>query len=288
MHFIPRLAPALGFASLGLCLFPSCSIPGGSAWSDLHVNGFAAAFPAELDGVARDIRVDNTLGTGLSFDGDLQVDKNRETAFLYGVRGGFAPFELIVSEFGYDGNSSGLATGGVTFLGTTLPLAETLATDVALDMNITKLMLGIDVINTPVARVGFLAGVDFFTFDRFAATAAEDKLVLGVPVISRGDTQNILINEDAPVPIVGIRGDVQLPFGVRLGGEFTGLNADFDDADIKLTDLDLNANYEPWDNVELVLGYRMIDVSIDGSISGTALDADLDLSGPYFGVSLYW
>ena len=81
---------------------------------------------------------------------------------------------------------------------------------------------------------------------------------------------------------------MQLPFGVRLGGEITGLSADFDDADIKLTDIDLNANYEPWDNVELVVGYRMIDVSIDGEISGTALDAELDLTGPYFGVALYW
>lgn len=288
MRPIPRLATGLGIASVGLCLFPSCSIPGGAAWSDLHVNGFASAFPAELEGTARDIQVDNTIGAGLAFDGDLDVSPNRETAFLYGVRGGFAPFELIVSEFGYDGTSSGLATGGVTFLGNTLPLSETLATDVALDMNITKLMLGIDFVNTPVARVGFLAGVDFFTFDRFAATAAEDKSVLGTTVINRGDTQNILINEDAPVPIVGLRGDVQLPFGVRLGGEITGLSADFDDADIKLTDIDLNANYEPWDNVELVVGYRMIDVSIDGEISGTALDAELDLTGPYFGVALYW
>ncbi|MGB0952088.1 MAG: hypothetical protein ACPG31_02580 [Planctomycetota bacterium] len=288
MRPIPRLAPCLGLAAVGLCLFPSCSIPGGAAWSDLHVNGFVSAFPGELDATARDISVDATTGGGLAFTGDLDVDPNRETAFLYGARGGFAPFELIVSEFGYDGTSSGLATGGVTFLGVALPVADTLATDVVLDMNITKLMLGIDIVNTPVARVGVLAGVDFFTFDRFAASAAEDKSVLGVPVISRGDTQNILINEDAPIPIVGLRGDVQLPFGVRLGGEITGLSANFDDADIKLTDIDINANYEPWSNVELVLGYRLIDVSIDGEISGTALDADLDLSGPYVGVSLYW
>lgn len=288
MDIHPRHSLGAGLLGLGLCLLPACSIPGGAAWSDLHANGFVSVFPASVGATANDITVDDTSGTGINFRGDLAMDDATETAFLYGARGGFAPFELVVSEFGYNGSSSGLASGGVVFRGVTLPVTDTLAAQVDLDMNITKLALGIDIFNSPVARVGVLVGVDFFQFDRFVASAAESKSLLGTEVISVGDSQNILINESAPLPLIGVRGDLQAPFGMRFGAEITGISASFDDADISLTDIDINANYEAWENLEIVVGYRILDVSLEGSIAGTALDADLDLTGPYFGVSLYW
>ncbi|MFK5956237.1 MAG: hypothetical protein QM477_07315 [Planctomycetota bacterium] len=288
MEHLPRLLIKLSIAGLGLALMPSCalSIPGDAAWSDLHANGFAAVYPVNLDANIRDVVVND--GSGVAFQGNIDVASNRETVFFYGARGGFAPFEVIVNKFGYDGTSSGLAKGGATFLGVTLPATETLAADVNLDMSLTKLMIGIDVINTPVARAGFLIGVDFFEFNRFSATAAETKTILGVDVISQGDSQLFLSNESAPVPIFGARGDFQLPFGVRLGAEVTGISANVDQADISLLDIEVNANYEPWDNVEVVLGYRSIDMKVAGAISGTQLDADIKLSGPFFGVSLYF
>jgi len=288
MEYLPRLLTKLSLASLGLAFMPACAlaVPGDAAWSDLHVNGFASIYPVNLDATVNDIVVNDS--SGISFAGDLDVESNRESAFLYGARAGFAPFEIIVSEFGYDGRSSGLASGGATFLGATLPVNETLAANVDLDMTITKLMVGIDVINTPIARAGFLIGVDFFEFDRFAATAAETKTILGVDVIDEGDSVVFFANESTPIPIFGARGDVQLPFGVRLGGEITGISADVDDAEISLLDIEINANYEPWENVEVVLGYRMIDMQVKGSISGTALDGDINLDGPFFGVSLYF
>ena len=288
MEHLPRLLTKLSLATLGLALMPACAlaVPGDAAWSDLHVNGFASIYPVNLDATVNDIVVNDS--SGISFAGDLDVKANRETAFLYGARAGFAPFEIIVSEFGYDGRSSGLAAGGATFLGVTLPVNETLAANVDLDMTITKLMVGIDVINTPIARAGFLIGVDFFEFDRFAATAAETKTILGVDVIDEGDSVVFFANESTPIPIFGARGDVQLPFGVRLGGEITGISADVSDAEISLLDIEINANYEPWENVEIVLGYRMIDMEVKGSISGTALDGDIKLDGPFFGVSLYF
>ena len=288
MEYLPRLLTRLSLATLGLALMPACAlaVPGDAAWSDLHVNGFASIFPVNLDATVNNIVVNDS--SGISFAGDLNLDSNRESAFLYGARAGFAPFELIVSEFGYDGRSSGLASGGATFLGTTLPANETLAANVDLDMSITKLMIGIDVINTPVARAGFLIGVDFFEFNRFAATAAETKTILGVDVINEGDSVVFFANESTPIPIFGARGDVQLPFGVRLGGGITGISADVADAEISLLDLEINANYEPWDNVEVVLGYRMIDLQVKGSISGTALDGDITLDGPFFGISFYF
>lgn len=133
-----------------------------------------------------------------------------------------------------------------------------------------------------------MAGVDFIEFDRFVITATETVSVLGVPLISAGDAQNVLINQSVPMPMLGVRGDLQLPFGLRLGGEISGLSANIDAADVTYLDLDINVNYEPMDNLELVVGYHRIDIDVNGSIDDATVDVEMLIDGPYFGVSLYW
>jgi len=271
-----------------LCLLPACSIPGDSAWSDLHVNGFGAVFPVGLDATANDLSVADSSGNGITFDGDLTMEKNREVGFLYGARAGIAPFEVSASAFGYNGALHTNVIGGATFAGQPLPIAEDLAARTDMDLAITKLMLSVDVLNTPVGRVAVMAGVDFIEFDRFVITATETVSVLGVPLISAGDAQNVLINQSVPMPMIGVRGDVQLPFGLRLGGEISGLTANIDAADVTYLDLDINVNYEPMDNLELVVGYHRIDIDVNGSIDDATVDVEMLIDGPYFGVSLYW
>lgn len=272
-----------------LLLLPACSIPGDAAWSDLHASGFIAAYPAGMDATATDISVADSSGAGLTFKGDLAMEKNRETGFYYGARAGFAPFEVAVSAFGYDGAHSSIVSGGATFRGVDLPITETLDARTDLDLGVSRLMLGVDVVNTPVFRIGLRAGVDFLEFDRFTVTSTEQVNVLGIPIVNVGDTQNILINESVPVPLVGVRGDVLLPFmDIRLGGELSGLSVNIDDTDVTYLDMDINVNYAPWQNLELVLGYHRIDIDVSGSIDDTTIDVDMLIDGPYFGASLYW
>ncbi|MDP7061363.1 MAG: hypothetical protein QF489_00320 [Planctomycetota bacterium] len=272
-----------------LLLLPACSIPGEAAWSDLHANAFITVYPAGMDATAKDVSVEDSSGAGLTFDGDLSVDKSRETSLYYGARAGIAPFEVSVSAFGYDGAHDSLVSGGATFRGVELPITETLESRTDLDLGVSKLMLGVDVVNTPVARVGLLAGIDFLEFDRFAITSTEQVDVLGVPVVKVGDMQNILINESVPVPMLGVRGDVLLPFfDIRLGGELSGLTTNVDQTDVTYLDMDININYAPWQNLELVLGYHRIDIDVSGSIDDTTIDVDMLIDGPYFGASLYW
>ena len=90
------------------------------------------------------------------------------------------------------------------------------------------------------------------------------------------------------MPVIGLRGDLRLPYGVRLGGELTGMSADISDVELSFVDLDLNANWSPWTNVEAVVGYRMVSADLDGSIDGTALDVTLDADGPYVGVAFFF
>ncbi len=258
-------------------LLPACSVPGDAAWSDIHMSGYAAVYPVGLDAAANDISVNDSSGSGITFDGDLSMEKNRETGFFYGARAGIAPFELSVSSFGYDGQHSSNVAGGATFTGVPIPVTEDLATSTDMDLGVTKLMLGVDLINTPAGRAGFMAGVDFLEFDRFVITATETISVLGVP-----------INQSVPVPMIGVRGDIQLPYGIRLGGEFSGLTTNVDTTDITYLDMDINANYEPTENVELVVGYHRIDIDVSGTLDEATLDVTMVVDGPYFGVSLYW
>ena len=250
------------------------------------MNGFAAIYPVGLDATANDISVTDTSGNGVNFDGDLTMEKNREVGFFYGARAGIAPFEISASAFGYNGQHASNVAGGAVFAGSSIN--EDLSTRTDIDLGVTKLMLGVDVLNNPMFRIGLLAGVDFVEFDRFVITASETIGVPGAPLVSAGDTQNILINQSVPVPMIGVRGDVQLPFGVRLGGEISGLSTKVDTADITYLDLDINANYEPSKNVELVVGYRRIDIDVSGSLDDATIDVAMLIDGPYFGVALYW
>lgn len=290
MELFPRLLPGLTLTALSLALLPACSIPGDAAWSDLHVNAYAAAFPVNVDAQGKNIQVDDSGGSGLTFDGDLIATPNRENTFLIGARAGFAPFEVVVSDFGYNGTHGGVVSGGATFNGLVIPVSADLDSQLDLDMNLTQFLIGYDIFNSPVARVGLLIGVDFFQFDRFSITANEALITAGggSATINVGDTENILINEDAAVPVVGVRGDLRLPYGIRLGGELTGMNADVADIDLNFVDLNLNLNWSPWTNVEAMIGYRMINADLVGTIAGTDLDVTLDADGPYFGVAFYW
>ena len=272
------LAPAALAAGL---LLPACAIPGGAAWSDLHASAFGSAFAAGLDSSGTDVTVNDSSGGGFDFEGDFELERNTEVAAYYGARAGFAPFELSVAQFGYDGENDGSVSSASRFAGS--PLAGDLLVTSELDVAVTKLLVGVDLLNTPAARVGLLAGLDWVEFDRFDLIARESQ-----GSVAAGDVQTILEDESAPVPMIGVRADVAVPFLGRVGAEVTGLEADFDDADILYLDFDVAAHWEPWEHVEIMVGYRAIMMEVEGSVGDADLDVELDVNGPYVGLSVYW
>lgn len=275
------LLPSLAAAALAA----SCTIPGDAAWSDLHASAFVAAFAAGTDASGRNITVTDSSGGGFDFGGDLEVERNTEVVAFYGARAGIAPLEGVASHFAYAGSNDGLVSGATEFAG--VPIAGDLAITADLDLAVTKLLLGFDVINTPAARVGLLAGVDYLEFDRFDLISREFKTGSG-GTVQIGDVQTILENESTVVPIVGVRADARIPWIGRVGGELSGLKADFEDADVLFLDLNLAAMWEPWDHVELVVGYRAVTMDLDGRVGDADLDIEVGLDGPYAGLSFYW
>lgn len=266
---------------LACALLPACAIPGGAAWSDLHASAFGSVIAAGLDASGDDLTVNDSSGGGFDFSGDLELERNTEVAAYYGARVGFAPFEIAVAQFGYDGDNDGEVSSASRFGGK--PVTGDLAIRSELDLAVTKLMLGVDLLNTPAVRVGLMAGLDYVEFDRFDLVARESS-----GAVAAGDVQTILEDEAAPVPMIGLRADARVPFLGRVGGEVSGLKADFDDADILYLDFDVAAHWEPWSHVEVMIGYRAIMMEVEGSVGDADLDIDLDVNGPYVGLSVYW
>lgn len=258
-------------ALLALLLAPSCAIPGDAAWSDLHANAFGGVYNLTAGG-----QIDNISGSagGLVASGDLNVRDETENTVRYGARFGFAPVEVFLSGFSHD------SVHGGTFEGSIGPITGTADARTVLDFDLQRVGVGFDVVNTPVGRLGLVFGVDFFGFNEFSFTASQGAL-------SRSYT--IADNEDVPIPVVGLRGDIGLPLtGLRAGGEISGFQADVEDVEAEFLDLDLHIGWEPGDNdwIELIVGYRMIEFQFDGEIDDTDIDGTIDLDGLYFAIGI--
>ena len=258
-------------------LIPACAIPGDAPWSDLHANAYVAGFAPTLKASSTSINIPGSAGPELS--GSFSLDSEKVYTSQYGARVGFAPFELSVSQFSYSRNQTGLfgGDGGGHFGG--VPFTEGIPVNSTLGIDATKMMVGLDIVNTSIARVGLLAGIDVLRFNQFSFQQQDT-----------GISQDVLIDQEVPVPIIGVRGDMALPGTlIRLGAEITGVSIDVDEVEASFFDIDVNFNMEILENGEAVIGYRTMNLKIDGSIGDTQItDMDLSISGPYFGVSVYF
>ena len=263
-------------ALLALPFAASCAIPGDAAWSDFHANGYGSLYNLGASGSVNDL----TVSTGITdIDGDLAIREKSDTTFLSGVRVGIAPMEVSVSMFDHSSVHSGSFDG--TFdPGTGSPISGTSTATTTMDFDVTKLMLGFDMMNTGLFRVGLLIGVDMFTFNEFSAYASQGGLTTETYIIAE--------NEEIPIPMVGVRADLALPQGFRVGGEISGVSADIDDIDGTFLDIDAQVGWSPMDNewIEVLIGYRALNFDFEGSIDDASIDADIDFNGFYWGVGI--
>lgn len=264
-----------------LLFLPACVLPGTSPWNGLHASGRAAFFPVSGEFDTSSTAVSS--GGSTEFDGAVDLNSDESSSFLLGGRVGFAPFELSVSTFGYEGSHSGRVTGGTVFDGQSLGGPTDYDIDADMELGATQALLGFDLVNLPPGRVALLLGVDFLDFDTLAFTLPQS--VGGVPA---GTRQDLLVDEQVPLPVVGVRGDVWLPFDLSLGGTLAGGALEYDDVDYTMFDLDVALAWEPGYHVQVLLGYRIIEVSLDGVVEGVTADADLGFDGPYLGVEVYF
>jgi len=261
---------------LALIIAPACALPGDAAWSGAHLNAFGGMIQMENSGAMNNLVV-GAGGAG-DLEGDVDMGTSKDSVFYGGGRIGFAPLELVFSTFSVDSETlssmSGTSFNGVPLGG----LSMDATTD--LSMNIQKAMLGLDLFNSGVFRIGILLGVDQLSFNEWGVTSHGFDDGAG-NTIGAGIREPIVSNEDVLVPMAGLRLDAEIPFGIRAGVEYTGIDLDVEDIDVSYFDFDANLNYAFTDQIELIVGYRSIDFSLNGELDATTLDAELGFTGPY-------
>jgi hypothetical protein len=262
-------------ALLALPFAASCAIPGDSAWSDFHANGYGSLYNVGAGGSVNDLSV----STGsIDIDGDLRIRDSSDTTFLAGARVGIAPMEVSLSMFDHQSTHGGSFDGDFD-LGGGSSFTGSSSTRTNLDLEVTKMMLGFDLLNTGLFRVGILLGVDMVTFNDFSVAASQG-----------GVTQNYAVatDEEFPIPMIGVRSDLLLPQGFRIGAEVSGMSADIDDIDGTFLDIDAQVAWSPMENewVEVLIGYRALSFDFTGELDDSSVDANIDFDGLYWGVGI--
>ena len=118
-----------------------------------------------------------------------------------------------------------------------------------------------------------------FTFNEFSVETTD---------AGKSLDYNVASNEEAPIPMVGVRADFILPEGFRIGGEISGVTADVGDIDVTFLDIDAQIGWHPKGNewIEVLLGYRRMNFDFDGDLGSTSLDAEIEFDGFYWGVGI--
>lgn len=253
----------------------ACAIPGDAAWSDLHSTLQAGGIDSSASGSI----TANLAGTFPDVgSGSLELPEEDASSRYLAGRLGFAPLEFVFSDFSHQStHKSSLDFPALNASGDF---------ETQLDLSVQKLLLGFDLVNTPVSRVGVLLGVDFLEFNNFEIALANP------PAGYSGQSSYPLVSDQTlPVPLLGLRGDVLLPgTGLRAGGEVCGFYlSDLEDLDkMEYLDVDLNLSWSRGNWLEWTLGYRQIGFDLEGAIEGETLTADIEVSGPYLNFGVIW
>ena len=249
----------------------SCSITGDGAWSGFHVNAGAGGFQSGLDGsVTTDFTVAGSPGSStVNLTENAGLGKSQFNPYV-DARIGVVPFEIGLTGFDYSDSGAGTLNG--RYLGTTF------SGSVQSDFELRSLRgtVGIDVIALDMLRVGLLGGVNYMDLN-FALSGID---------ASSGLRVNETIDEGLPIPVLGARADVGIIEDLRVGAQVLGLNLDVEDFDIDFLDFEAMLHYEPVPWVEAFVGYRAINFDWAGMSGGEQVRADLEMSGPVFGVGI--
>ncbi|MFT4516226.1 MAG: hypothetical protein ACI89X_004070 [Planctomycetota bacterium] len=90
------------------------------------------------------------------------------------------------------------------------------------------------------------------------------------------------VDVSGPLPLAFLRADVDLGI-VSAFAEAGYMSADIDDVDGELLDIEAQLVLHPAPLVELFVGYRYVNIALDGIVDTDTIDMDLTISGLIFG-----
>ena len=194
----------------------------------------------DLD-LARDLGVDDKKGF---FDGRITLELGKHK-----IRYGFAPLQ-------WSGTKT--LSSSVTFNGQTYSASARVDTDVKLDYH--RLGYEYDFIDTLDNRLGLIFEAKYFS--------GEARLTSSPLGLNENKTLR------APIPTIGVSGQVGLPFLFSVGGEVTGVTLG---KRAYLYDAEAGVNIKPAPFVVISGGYRIFKLHIEDNDN----KGDFTLKGPY-------
>jgi hypothetical protein len=245
-----------------LALLAACSAPRVEVIPRIQHAALGGSFAANSGGIASASNDVDDLGLGES------SDEFGGRADL--VLGG-STFTFAYSPASFSG--SGTLNGDVSNNGTTIPAGSSVTTDLKLDM-----------------------GSVIWTHDFIPGDAFEVGLGLGAHWIDFHSTMtdgvnNLTFDQSVPVPVLALRGGAAFgPFDVS--ALLSGIELKDGSDKATLFDADLMARWRFFGGVagalsgSLVLGWHTTQTKVDYTDSGDHVDADFDVTGVYYGLSV--
>ncbi len=246
-----------------LTMLGACSTPRVDVMPRIQQAKFGGSFAGNASGMtlaSNDVVSDLGLGqTSDEFGGRADL-----------VVGG-STFTFAYSPASFSGN--GTLNADITQGGTTITAGTAVATDLKMDV-----------------------GSAIWTHDFIPGDAFELGLGLGAHWVDfhstmTDGTDTLTFDQGAPIPVLALRGGAEFgPFDVS--GLFSGMQAKSGGDEITFVDLDLMARWRFFGGIEgalsgaLVLGWHKTDVKLDYTDSSDHIDADFNVSGVYYGLSI--
>jgi len=246
------LLPALILAS---CLGRACA-------AGLGVE--AKLWRPDLDSKVRSSE-DDIDGTDLSLEGDINIDSEDDVPWvkLWLGKGHRLTFTYMKFEFsGEDNPELNFNFGGERFRTSVEAKAK-------LESTVYRIAWEADWWHSRNFRLGTIFGTEIFDTEFSVENDAVGKEKVDVSV---------------PVPILGLQGEVGLPFGFGVYGEVAGLYIGYGKFEGGFIEWELGVKYSfgKQKNFSLIAGYRALDVTLEEDDDR----ANLELGGFAFGVGL--
>jgi len=204
-------------------------------------------------------------GTEIDMEDDLDLDSADSVPYLKVWVGGSQRLVGSITRLKLEGDEA--PTVNIQFEGETYQIG--IEVESILETTIYRVAWEGDWIDTDTVRLGTILGVDIF----------DTKASIENAVVGKEE-----FDEDIPIPVIGLQGEVRLPHGFGAYGEIAGLYIESGDDTGSFVEFEVGAKYTyRW--FSAMAGWRQIDIDIEVEEGSEEDEAHLGIGGFIVGVS---
>lgn len=266
-----RPARSLGLLGVPLAVYLGVSpLPAAAQEEIAHPERASVLLGAFIAGPDTSARVDsvNGRGTDIDLENDLGLDTTKTVARLDGYYWFSLRHRLDVSLFEYSRDATKTIERTIDFGGRSFVLNRTL--DASSDVSIFKVAYTFAPIVRSRGHFGISAGI----------YTASVELALRDRASGAEEAQDLT----APLPVIGFRGQYDVTDRISFRGSVELFSLDAGDADGRLSDTTIGADYGFNDRIGLGIAYNLVSVDIDAQETDGFIG---EIDWGYDGILLY-